>query len=220
MNRRDIRNPMSTDNLSELYDATTWYWDSRFYNSVYRQSYFSLFEKLDRRAWLKRPPSRLRVLDCGIGTGLLSSSFIAAVDRSVDLAGVDTSPRMLEHARRRLSDKDGERRLMLGDICRLPFADREMDLVMAALVLEHVRRPVDALREMARVARPNATILLIATRVGAPDWPFRLWFRYQPFPQERLLQWMMEAGLQNLCVEPLSGFGRPFAQAYIGSASI
>jgi ubiquinone/menaquinone biosynthesis C-methylase UbiE len=199
-----------------LYDSTTWYWDSLLYRSVYRQSYSALFDKLDRRGWLQERGSPLRVADCGIGTGLLATSLIGSVDRYLDLSGVDTSPGMLEHARTRSRRTGTESRLMLADITHLPFQDREMDLVMAALVLEHVPRPLDALREMVRVAGPNATVLLIATRRGAPDWPFRLWFRYRPFARDQVVQWMMEAGIRNVCVEPLSGAARPFARAYIG----
>jgi demethylmenaquinone methyltransferase/2-methoxy-6-polyprenyl-1,4-benzoquinol methylase len=210
---------MRAGNLVDLYDATTWYWDSRFYRSVYQRSYSLLFDKLDRRGWLRERGSPLRVVDCGIGTGLLTTSLIGAIDRRLDLFGVDTSPGMLEHARTRLRRAGTEPRLMLADISHLPFEDREMDLVMAALVLEHVPKPPDALREMVRIAGPNATVLVIATRRGAPDWPFRLWFRYQPFARDRVVRWMTEAGIRNICIEPLSGAARPFARAYIGAAS-
>lgn len=211
---------MRAGNLVDLYDATTWYWDSLLYRSVYQRSYSVLFDKLNRRGWLQERNAPLRVLDCGIGTGLLTTSLIGAIGRRLDLSGVDTSPGMLEHARTRLRDAGMEPRLMLADISHLPFQDREMDLVMAALVLEHVPKPADALREMVRVAGPNATVLLIATRRGAPDWPFRLWFRYQPFDKARVVRWMAEAGIRNICVEPLSGAARPFACAYIGAASV
>jgi demethylmenaquinone methyltransferase/2-methoxy-6-polyprenyl-1,4-benzoquinol methylase len=158
----------------------------------------------------------LRVLDCGIGTGLLTTSLIAAVDRHFELFGVDTSAGMLARGRLRLRDTGAEPSLILGNLCHLPFRDHEMDLVMAALVLEHVPMPADALREMARVAKPDATILLIATKAGAPDWPFRLWFRYRPFAKEQLVKWMRAADIRNIWMEPLSGLGHPFARAYIG----
>jgi demethylmenaquinone methyltransferase/2-methoxy-6-polyprenyl-1,4-benzoquinol methylase len=202
-----------------LYDTTTWYWDSLFYRSVYRRSYSVLFDKLDRRGWLQERGAPLRVVDCGIGTGLLTTSLIGSVDRRLDLFGIDTSPGMLEHARARLRHAGAEPRLMLADICDLPFQDREMGLVMAALVLEHVPNPADALREMVRIAGANATVVLIATRQGAPDWPFRLWFRYHPFAKDQVVRWMTEAGIRNVCVEPLSGVARPFARAYIGAVS-
>src|SRR5262249_18776832 len=107
----------------------------RFYRSVYQRSYSALFDKLDRRGWLRERGSLLRVVDCGIGTGLLTTSLIGAVGRRLDLFGVDTSPGMLEHARARLRYAGTEPRLMLGDISRLPFEDREMDLVNGGLGL-------------------------------------------------------------------------------------
>jgi demethylmenaquinone methyltransferase/2-methoxy-6-polyprenyl-1,4-benzoquinol methylase len=207
-----------TDNLIDLYDATTWYWDSRFYRSVYQRSYLSLFRRLERQGWLGEQGSPLRVLDCGIGTGLLTTCLLAVVDGHVELFGVDTSAGMLARAHSRLRDTGAEPSLSLGNICHLPFHDHEMDLVMAALVLEHVPMPADALREMVRVAKPGAAVLLIATKAGAPDWPFRLWFRYRPFATERLVKWMMAADIRNISIEPLPGLGHPFACAYIGLA--
>lgn len=48
---------------------------------------------------------------------------------------------LASHAAARRSDAGAVPRLALADICRLPFRDSRMDLVMAALVLEHVPRP-------------------------------------------------------------------------------
>jgi SAM-dependent methyltransferase len=84
-----------------LYDATTWYGDSRFYRWIYGDSYRSLFARLARRRWLEESSAPLRVLDCGIGTGPFIHSLIAAFDGRLDLYGVDTSPGMLDCARRR-----------------------------------------------------------------------------------------------------------------------
>lgn len=210
---------MPNRSLIDLYDTTTWYWDSRFYWWIYRHSYLTLFARLLRRAWIERSTAPLRVLDCGIGTGLLTWSLITALDRPSDVYGVDTSQAMLERARGRIRSVRTQPRLVRADISKLPFRDRQMDFVMSALVLEHAPAPLAALREMVRVARANAPILLIATRVGAPDWPFRMWFRYRPFSHEQVVQWMREAGISDVVAESLSGRGWPFARAYLGSVS-
>lgn len=201
--------------LVELYDATTWYWESRFYRRLYAPAYRALFGRLARRGWLEECGT-LQVLDCGIGAGLLSACLIDVLGRQHAVYGIDSSRGMLQRAGARLRRAGVVPQLALADICRLPFRDRLMDLVMAALVLEHVPRPSEALREMIRTARPEAVILLIAVRPGAPDWPFRLRFRYRPYSQDDMVAWMKGAGVANICVEQLTGMARPFAHAFVG----
>jgi hypothetical protein len=52
------------------------------------------------------------------------------------------------------------------DVCDLPFADQLFDLVVSAYTLEHVGDPRAGLREMARVMRPGAALLVVVTRRG------------------------------------------------------
>ena len=49
---------------------------------------------------------------------------------------------------------------VLASALALPFADASFDSLLCTEVLEHLRDPVAALREMARVARPGARLLL------------------------------------------------------------
>ena len=46
------------------------------------------------------------------------------------------------------------------DLCRMPYADRSFDIVIANHVLEHVEMDKDALDEVARVLRPNGMAVL------------------------------------------------------------
>ena len=125
--------------------------------------------------------------------------------------------KMLERARSRLLASGVDAIMAIADTCSLRFCDCEMDLVMAALVLEHTLAPLDALHEMARVARPKATLLFVTTRSHAPDILFRLKFRYQPLEKSRLLGWMAGAGIRSIWSGPLSGLARPFARGYVGT---
>ena len=47
-----------------------------------------------------------------------------------------------------------------GDAQALPFADNSMDAVLLLDVLEHLPRPKDCLREIARVLKPTGTLVL------------------------------------------------------------
>jgi SAM-dependent methyltransferase len=48
--------------------------------------------------------------------------------------------------------------MFFGDVTRLPFADRSIDLIVGLEVLEHVPSPVSALAEIARVCRGAALL--------------------------------------------------------------
>jgi ubiquinone/menaquinone biosynthesis C-methylase UbiE len=139
------------------------------------------------------------------------------MDRSLDIYAVDISPKMLERGRARLLRLGFRAKPVIASADLLPFRDREMDLAMAALVLEHMPRPSDAVREMARVTSPGGTVLFVTTRPHAPDLLYRLKFRYQPLRHEELLQWMANARIGNICSVPLPGLAWPLARMYVGT---
>ena len=107
--------PASISDLIRLYDATAGYWDSRIHRGVYGRSYVRLFEKLDAQGWLERRDRPLRVLDCGIGAGLLTMSLAAAVTGPCALYGIDTSTKMLQRARSRMARSGTRATLLVGD---------------------------------------------------------------------------------------------------------
>ena len=94
------------------------------------------------------------VLDvaCGIGDwlALLKS-------RGSDVHGVDLSDRAIEICKRRFPGDD----FRVSPAEMLPFADASFDLITCLGSLEHFVEPETALREMLRVARPNARLLLL-----------------------------------------------------------
>lgn len=116
------------------------------------------------------PHEGMDVLDVGCGTGIQLACYEEAGCR---VAGIDTSPAMLDVARRRLGEQAD---LRLGDAARMPYPDGAFDLVLAATVFHEmgpeVRRAV--LDEMKRVLRPDGRMLLIDFEVG-PVRPLRGW---------------------------------------------
>jgi SAM-dependent methyltransferase len=101
-----------------------------------------------------------RVLDAGCGSGVF---LRAAADRGARVAGIDASAAMLEHARARVPEAD----LRLGDLQVLPFADDAFDAVASFNGFWFAADPVAAVRELARVARPGAPVLLLV--FGRPE---------------------------------------------------
>ncbi|MGW2476736.1 class I SAM-dependent methyltransferase [Streptomyces sp. NPDC001665] len=92
-----------------------------------------------------------RMLDVGCGSGNVSA---AALARGAAVRAVDAEPGMVEATRRAAPGAE----VRSGVLPQLPYADGEFDAVVANFVLNHVGRPLEALVEMRRVARPGATI--------------------------------------------------------------
>jgi ubiquinone/menaquinone biosynthesis C-methylase UbiE len=198
--------------LADVYDRNAWYWDSWQYRAIYYRAYIRLLRILKRDGALRWP---VRVLDCGIGAGVLSEALLHIADWQMKLNGVDLSSNLLAMSAAKFNGQRVRARLVLSDVCRLPYRDDQMDLVMSGLVLEHVAQPEDAVREMARVLR-RGPLLLVATRRGAPDHYFRRKYGYRPYRAADIAAWVKAAGLTDVRAYPLSGIARFFARAYIG----
>lgn len=99
-----------------------------------------------------------RALDVGCGPGALTTLLVDRLGAD-DVTAIDPSPTFVDAVRTRLPGVAIE----LGGAEDLPFADASFDLVLAQLVVQFMTDPLAGLAEMARVARPGAT-------VGATVW--------------------------------------------------
>ncbi|MEW6646465.1 MAG: methyltransferase domain-containing protein [Pseudomonadota bacterium] len=110
-----------------------------------------------RRDSLQRLPVRQGdVLLAGIGTGL----DIPHLPPGPCYIGLDLTPAMLRHARRRSAGRD-DIRLHLGDAMQLPYRDASFDAVVLHLILAVVPHPERLLAEAERVLRPGGHILIV-----------------------------------------------------------
>lgn len=98
------------------------------------------------------PPPRL--LDVGCGSGEMLRTAGAA---GMTVAGIDISENGIAQARERAPDAD----LRVGSAEELPFPDAHFDCIVAVGSLEHFLDPSKAVREIRRVARPGARVMLI-----------------------------------------------------------
>jgi SAM-dependent methyltransferase len=87
--------------------------------------------------------------------------------------------------------------------------DASVDTVLCTTVLEHLERPVDALREFRRILRPGGFAILSAPLFWHLHEEPRDFFRYTQFGLRYLLE---QAGFSVVSVKPLSGFMVTFAQ--------
>ncbi len=121
-------------------------------------------------------------VDIGSGTGLNLPHYPDDLDELV-LAEPDVA--MRARLERRLSRSQIRARIVDAPAERLPFADRSVDTVVSSLVLCTVTSPDLALREIARVLRPDGQLLFIEhVRSDSPPlahWQDRLdkpWCRF------------------------------------------
>lgn len=94
-----------------------------------------------------------RLLEVGCGWGELAEWL--ARETGAEVVATDASPRMVELARQRGVDA---RR---ADVQKLPFADGEFDCAVAAWMLYHVPDLDRAIAELARVLRPDGTLVAV-----------------------------------------------------------
>ncbi|MEN8241566.1 MAG: methyltransferase domain-containing protein [Chloroflexota bacterium] len=132
--------------------------------------YDSLFEPINKglrlyglRMFL--PKQGMSILDVGCGTGTYLEFFQRY---KCSLAGIDTSPAMLELAKERLGDTAD---LRLGSATEMPYPDESFDLVVSMLVLHEMDHPVrlGTLKEIKRVLKPDGRVLLIDFNPGKPE---------------------------------------------------
>ena len=96
----------------------------------------------------------LKLLDVAIGDGV----YLAWLPDDWRIVGVDISGRSSRPAAPRAAGR--RLRLILGEAETLPFRDDQFDAVLSIGGFNYFNDPEGALREMARVARPGATIVI------------------------------------------------------------
>ena len=85
---------------------------------------------------------------------------------------------------------------------RLPFASESFDVVLMFEVLEHLREPAVALREAARVLRPEGVLVLSTRQAWTTHAAPHDFFRYTRYGLEHLVS---QAGLDRIELQPLGG---------------
>ncbi len=121
---------------------------------------------IDRRwrkkaiAWVREHNPR-RVLDVATGTADLA---IAAIELEPEkVVGVDISEEMLNVGREKIAKLGLSDRITLrrGDSEKLPFSDRQFDVVLVAFGVRNFEHLQKGLKEMRRVLRPGGALVVL-----------------------------------------------------------
>lgn len=96
-----------------------------------------------------------RVLEVGCGEG-----YILNLINNGKLYGIDLSNTAIARAKQKLASKTNVKKLIIGPAEKLPFKPKSFDVIICSEVIEHVQNPRRVLQELARVAKPNARIVV------------------------------------------------------------
>jgi ubiquinone/menaquinone biosynthesis C-methylase UbiE len=111
---------------------------------------------VEQRAALVRG-LRGRVLEIGAGTGAMFPHYAS----EVTLVALEPDERFVTRARDRVATAKCTVEIVVGSALDLPFPAGSFDAIVSCLVLCSVDDPTKALAEIARVARPGASVRLL-----------------------------------------------------------
>ncbi|WP_022888062.1 methyltransferase domain-containing protein [Agromyces italicus] len=149
------------------------------------------------------------ILDVGSGPGTITLDLARRV-RPGRVRGIDVSAEVVAQAEG-LAESEGVRNVSfaVGDAYALDAPDDSYDVVHAHQVLQHLARPVDALREFRRVLKPGGLLAVRDVDYGGVIWSpssaglsrwlelyheVHEWNGGDPHAGRHLKRWVREAG--------------------------
>ncbi len=112
-----------------------------------------------------------QVLEVGPGTARFTVPLLSKGNR---MTLVDISAGMLATARRNIEAagfEGGVEACVEGSVYELPFEDDRFDHAFSLNVFNHLERPGEALKQLARVIRPGSTLLFNYLNLESYYWP-------------------------------------------------
>lgn len=114
--------------------------------------------------------SSMRILDIGCGPGTITCDLASRVPQG-HVTGIDSTDSVLEQARACANERHLDNvTFAVGDIYALDFPEASFDVVHVHQVLQHLGDPVQALKEMRRVAKPGGLVGAREADIAASVW--------------------------------------------------
>ncbi len=105
------------------------------------------------------PGSRILEVGCGVGA---QTVVLARNSPDAEITSIDISLESVKRARAAVERAGIHNvKFQTGDLFHLPFVDGSYDHLFVCFVLEHLQRPLNALRSLKRLLRPAGAITVI-----------------------------------------------------------
>jgi len=124
-----------------------------FYNAQYAEEQKAKIETALRNTNLKEGAL---ILDMGCGTGIL---FPYIANSAKLLLGIDTSPKILQEAKKRAKQLPNTA-ILRADADYTPFQNQTFDHIFAITLLQNMPNPLKTLQETKRISKPRSTIII------------------------------------------------------------
>jgi len=164
------------------------------------------YNRWSREAWIKTEaallPAGARVLDVGAGSCPHRRDFSHCTYVAHDFKKLKQE---------QLQGETGYGQIdVVSDICSIPLPDQSFDAILCTEVLEHVRRPIEAMMELARLLRPAGLLLLTAPlRSALHQEPYHFYGGYTPYWYRYCLD---SARFDRIEIRPVGGLFRAYAE--------
>lgn len=184
--------------VEKYFKETAWKWDK------IRKDYYdeTLKDIIIQKTNIKTGNT---VLDIGCGTGFLTLGLAKAVGKNGKVIGIDISEEMMKKAEENLFRAGVSNiEFKVGDAENIPLEDNSMDTVVGNMVLHHCPNPENAVKEMARVLKPNGRLVLADMEEHKEGWlkdeMADLWLG---FNLQKIKEMFQTAGLREVKVNLL-----------------
>lgn len=128
----------------------------RFPRSIYHKPKHDMVRKM----FDLLPPHSL-VLDAGCGIGHITGKYCD----TYSIVGIDEQLLAVRYCH-----QNYQGRYLQANLYNLPFGDNVFDLILLLDTIEHLTQPIRALKELARVLKPKAMILICTINYANPFW--------------------------------------------------
>lgn len=122
-----------------------------------------------------------RIIDIGVGPGLLAEDIARLVGDTGRVTGLDMAEPMVKMARTRLAALP-QAECVVGEATSLDFADGTFDAAVSTQVYEYVADMPKAMRELHRILKPGGRALILDT-----DWRSIVWHSSDEARMARIL---------------------------------
>ncbi len=117
----------------------------------------------ERLMWFFPNMGGKRVLDCGCGNGYLLEK-ISKKSPNAELYGIEIVKEFVDETNKKLGSKA---KVRVGSTYEIPFENEYFDIIIMTEVVEHLKEPVKALKEVKRVLKTNGKLFMSTPNASA-----------------------------------------------------